>query len=160
MNPSYIKRSGIMLPFKETQWIDKIRIFNKSYKQFILTFPLRSHLLTAKGQIISHDKIQDIANLYNQGHCVIPTRNTIVSHMSRKQLDFNSNIQKPNQGCILGEALASQAIRSLNKNTLVAIIREKAMKDFSASWKWLNAGFNYPPDILIKASERISDAKA
>ena len=34
------------------------------------------------------------------------------------------------------------------------------MKDFSASSKWLKAGFNYPPDTLIKASARISDAKA
>ena len=46
------------------------------------------------------------------------------------------------------------------KNTYLAIIQEKAMKDFSASWKCFKAGFNYPPDTLIKASARISDAKA
>ena len=160
MSPSQIKRSGIMLPFKDTQWLDKITIFNKQYKQFISLFPLRSQLLNTKGQIIPQEKIQELANLLNQGQCTIPIRNAITSHMTRKQLDFNPNLQKPTQGCILGEALASQAIRSLNKNTYLALIREKAMKDFSASSKWLKAGFNYPPDVIFKASARISDAKA
>ena len=29
MSPSHIKRSGITLPFKDRQWLDKIKIFNK-----------------------------------------------------------------------------------------------------------------------------------
>ena len=150
----------LKLPLDSKYWTDKITIFNSKMTNFISIFPLKSQLLDSSGSLLDHAAITRIAAVFNINSDNVPSHHIIKKHLGHFLSTYNSMLTKPKHGCLLGEALYSRSIRSLNKNTYFAIIRPKALKDFSASKKWMGAGFAYSPSALMQAAQRISNSKA